>query len=172
SVVDGTFEVRELSPAQYTSDTFDAYFERRLSDQEPGPGYVYEFHVGNLAAMTTAEGDGSPSIFCVESADGGRVFFDQRLGRERLDYYYHKARPSPDGARVAVIRDAVSASADPPVQLMVYEVATALLLFAAPVPEGPLQRQIVWLPDDRIAVLQTVSTGTTEGFVFNLPGGD
>jgi hypothetical protein len=169
SVIDGTFEVRELRPANGADDTMNAYFERRFANQMPGPGYDHEHYRGPLAAVTTEAADGSPSRVLVRSDEGGEVAFDQRLGRQRMGYHYQDARLSPDGTRLAVIRDSSYASADPPVQLMVFDVATAFPVFLAPVPEGPLHRQLVWLPDNRIAVFEMTDDGGTNGFVFDLP---
>ncbi|MGL4236241.1 hypothetical protein [Tabrizicola sp.] len=168
SVADGTFDVRELHAGTSGTnplDTLDAYLGRLLAGQGPDPGYEYESFVGPLSAVTTEASDGNPSRLSVRSEEGGEVFFDQRLGPARRGYDYRQARLSPDGARLAVIRTQ-SAEGDSTTQLMVFDVATTAPTFAAELwQEGP----VVWLPDNRIAVLQADDQGGTQGFAFDLP---
>jgi hypothetical protein len=171
AVADGVMTVRELAPATGAYDTLEAYLQRRFAAQLDGVGYE-DVHVnGALSAVTTEASDGNPSRLMVRFEAGGEVAFDQRLGPERMGYSYSDARLSPDAAQVAVLRDASYAPGQPPVQLMVFDVATTAPVFVAPLPEGAAQQQVVWLPGNRLAVVQG-GDGDADIYIFNLPAAE
>jgi hypothetical protein len=171
AVADGAVTVRELGPATDASDTLEAYLQRRFAAQLDGVGYEDVQLNGALSAVTTEASDGHPSRLMVRSEAGGEVAFDQRLGPERMGYSYSAARLSPDAARVAVMRDASYAADQPPVQLMAFDVATTAPVFVAPLPEGAAQQQLVWVPGNRLAVVQS-GNGATDVYVFDLPSSE
>ena len=132
---DGRLMVVELEPGTGEGDTLGAYLERRLSRQIDPIGAEAVRFEGALAAVTTWEADGSPSRLLLRSTDGGEIVFDQRLGPERNDYEYSSARVTPDGRYLAAFRT-TSTGAKPGSQLMVFDAATTVALFQAPLPEG------------------------------------
>jgi hypothetical protein len=145
TVADGAFAVRETSPAMSPTDTLTAFFERRLASQLDPVGYETAVWQGGLSAVTTEASDGSPSRLLVRSDEGGELVFDQHLGEARMGYAYRDARLSPDGARLATIREADQGAR---LELMVFDVATTRPLFTAAMPQG-WQQQLVWLPELR-----------------------
>lgn len=160
SAADGALTVTETRPGTGASDTLGTYLERRLARQIDPVGAESVHVEGALAAVTTWASDGSPSRLLLRSADGGEIAFDQRLGPDRMEFTYSAARVTPDGTRLAAIRTTAAES-----RLMIFDTATTVPVFEAPLPTG-WRASVVWLPQGRVAVLQHDGDKGTRLLVF------
>jgi hypothetical protein len=164
-----TFTLRESQPALNPSDTFAAYMERRFAFQLDPVGSEDRHFTGEIAAVTTSEGDGVASTVYALDPNQHRVFYDQHLGVENgRPFTYSGARISPDGQFLAVTRTSLSPEEGPEQALMVFRTVTAREVLVAALPVSDAAR-VLWLPDGRIAVLQSDDGSGTTGFVFGPP---
>lgn len=163
---DGVLTVTETQAGTSATDTLGAYLARRLERQIDPVGAEAVRVDGALSAVTTWASDRSPSRLILRAKDGGEIHFDQRLGRDRMDFDYSAARVTPDGARLAAIRTVTEFQ--PEARLMVFDTTSTALVFEAPLPTG-WRPSVVWLPGGRIAVLQDDGDAATRLLVFQAP---
>jgi hypothetical protein len=169
----GTFELRETRKALDANDTFPVYMKRRFALDLDPVGHEDSHYIGEIGAVTAAEGDGRASTVYAMDRNKHRVFYDQHLGVENGRFLtYRNARISSDGEYLAVLRTGRSDEADPGHALMVFRTVTAREILVADLPSAGWSNRAlpVWLADGRIAVLQSHEGEGTKGFVFALPG--
>jgi hypothetical protein len=156
-VADGRLTLRETAPPREVGDTLGAAFAGLLARQLDPVGYEAVRVEGDLSAVAAFASDGHPPRLALRRAEAGETEFGTGDG-------YRVARVRSDGRQLAAIREAPDGAQS----LVVFDARSTLQVLEAPLPSGWLPEPL-WLPDGRVAVLQSRDGAGVDVLVFALP---